>query len=580
MAQAAETGASAAQAAVSKASVAQAAGSKAGAAQAAGGWLARRPRLATILAFLAALAVFLPGQATLPPTDRDEARFAQASRQMLESGDFLDIRFQDTARYKKPVGAYWLQAAAASVAGGAAAPIQAYRLPSLLAAALAVALTAWAARPLIGAQAGLLAAVFMATCVILGVEARLAKTDAPLLAATLTAMGALARVLLADGGRRWALAFWAAVGAGVLIKGPVILLPVCGALVGAMLARRSVAPLGAIRPALGLAVVAAVAAPWLIAITLKSDGAFWTQSVGGDMLGKLAGGMESHGGPPGWHLIAALGVFWPWAALLPFAAPWVWRRRRDAGVAFLLGWAALSWIVFEATPTKLPHYTLPALPALAMLLAAALLAPGAMPQPGLWARRAAVALWALPALALTLAALAGPWAVMGAPSPGAAALGLLGGGAALLAAKALWAWRLRGFAPFAAAASALSVAAVLHFALPALTLAFPAPRMAALVAAHRCGDPAPVALTTYREPSAVFALGTDTLLTDGAGAAAALSDGRASLAWVGAPERAAFEAAAPQAVALEALAAFNYSNGRRVALTLFAPEGKNADCVE
>jgi len=551
----------------------------AGAAQAAPGWLARRPRLAMILAFLAALAVFLPGQTTLPPTDRDEARFAQASRQMLESGDFLDIRFQETTRYKKPVGVYWLQAAAASVAGGAEAGIWAYRLPSLLAAALAVALTAWAARPLTGAQAGLLAAGLMASCVILGVEARLAKTDAALLATTLLAMGALARILFDGGGRRWPLVLWAAIGAGVLIKGPIILLPVAGALLGVMLARRSVAPLGAIRPALGLAVVTAVAAPWLIAITLKSDGAFLTQSVGRDMLGKLAGGMESHGGPPGWHLVAALGVFWPWAILAPVAAPWVWRRRRDAGVAFLLGWALLSWVVFEATPTKLPHYTLPALPALAMLLAAALLAPGAMPRPGAWARRAAVALWALPALALTLAAVAGPWAIMGAPSPGAALLGLPGGAAAVLAGRALWRWRLPAFAPLAAAASVLSIAATLHFALPALTLAFPAPQMAALVAAHRCGDPAPVAVTSYREPSVVFALGTDTLMTDGAGAAAALTGGGASLAWIGDPERAAFTAAAPQAVALETLAAFNYSNGKRIALTLFAPESKNA-CVE
>ncbi|PJA59009.1 MAG: glycosyl transferase [Rhodobacterales bacterium CG_4_9_14_3_um_filter_71_31] len=541
--------------------------------------LARRPRLALILVFLAALAIFLPGQATLPPTDRDEARFAQASRQMLETGDFLDIRFQDSARYNKPVGAYWLQAAAAWAAGGADAPIWAYRAPSLLAAALAVALTAWAARPLTGGAPGLLAAGLMATCVILAAEARLAKTDAPLLAATLLAMGALARVLLVEGGRRWSLVFWAAVGAGALIKGPIILAPVAGALLGVMLARRSVAPLAAIRPLQGLAVVAAIAAPWLVAITLKSDGAFWSQSVGRDLLGKLAGGMESHGGPPGWHLIAAIGVFWPWAALVPFAAPWAWRRRREPAVAFLLGWAALTWVIFEATPTKLPHYTLPAWPALAMLLAAALLAPGALPQPGAWARRAAVALWAPPALALTLAAVVGPWVIMGAPAPGAALIGLVGGGAAVLAGRALWRWRLHAFAPLAAAASALSVAAVLHFALPALTLAFPAPQMARLAAAHRCGDTGPVAVTTYREPSVVFALGTDTLMTDGAGAAAALAEGRAALAWVGDPERAAFDAAAGGMIALETLAAFNYSNGKRVTLTLFKLKREGAACV-
>ena len=55
--------------------------------------------------------LYLPGIAAIPPLDRDEARFAQATRQMLETGDFLRIRFQDEARNKKPAGIYWLQAA-------------------------------------------------------------------------------------------------------------------------------------------------------------------------------------------------------------------------------------------------------------------------------------------------------------------------------------------------------------------------------------------------------------------------------------------------------------------------------------
>ena len=59
---------------------------------------------------LTALLAFLPGFFQIPPIDRDEARFAQATKQMLETGDYVDIRFQDEVRYKKPVGIYWLQA--------------------------------------------------------------------------------------------------------------------------------------------------------------------------------------------------------------------------------------------------------------------------------------------------------------------------------------------------------------------------------------------------------------------------------------------------------------------------------------
>src|SRR5437764_15489027 len=85
-------------------------------------------------ALLAALcfALYLPGIAAIPPLDRDEARFAQASRQMLETGDFLRIRFQDEARNKKPAGIYWLQAASvAAFSAPESNAIWPYRLPSI-----------------------------------------------------------------------------------------------------------------------------------------------------------------------------------------------------------------------------------------------------------------------------------------------------------------------------------------------------------------------------------------------------------------------------------------------------------------
>ena len=141
--------------------------------------------------------LFLPGFFSLPPTDRDEARFAQATRQMLESRDFVDIRFQDEARHKKPVGIYWMQSAAVTLAGGPEqAAIWAYRLPSLIGAVLAVLLTFWIGSTLFGPTAGFLGAVMLAGTVLLGVEARTAKTDAALFATILAAQGVLAHVWL------------------------------------------------------------------------------------------------------------------------------------------------------------------------------------------------------------------------------------------------------------------------------------------------------------------------------------------------------------------------------------------------
>ncbi len=138
--------------------------------------------------------LFLPGLGGHGPSDRDEARFAQASKQMLESGDYVDPRFQEGPRWQKPIGIYWLQTAAAGFFGGEAAGIWAYRLPSAIAAILTLVMTAWALRPLVGPRAAFLAAAMLGGVVVLSFEARTAKVDAALLLAIVVAQGALARL--------------------------------------------------------------------------------------------------------------------------------------------------------------------------------------------------------------------------------------------------------------------------------------------------------------------------------------------------------------------------------------------------
>src|SRR5713101_6267866 len=108
--------------------------------QGSAGWLLGARPYALLVGLC--LCLYLPGIAAIPPLDRDEARFAQATRQMLETGDFLRIRFQEEARNKKPVGIYWLQAASVAVLSDAeSAAIWPYRLPSLLGALAAVLVT-------------------------------------------------------------------------------------------------------------------------------------------------------------------------------------------------------------------------------------------------------------------------------------------------------------------------------------------------------------------------------------------------------------------------------------------------------
>src|SRR5436190_15922061 len=108
-------------------------------------WLTRLARRPFAALSLLGLLLWLPGVLSLPALDRDESRFAQSSRQMVESGDVVDIRFGHVPRYKKPVGIYWLQAAATKIAGLSPRVhddrIWTYRLPSLVGAIAASWLT-------------------------------------------------------------------------------------------------------------------------------------------------------------------------------------------------------------------------------------------------------------------------------------------------------------------------------------------------------------------------------------------------------------------------------------------------------
>lgn len=331
-------------------------------------------RLALLLAI--AILAWLPGLFALPALDRDESRFAQASRQMVESGDYVDIRFSDTPRYNKPAGIYWLQSAAVTAASAidhdAANQIWIYRIPSFLAGLLALFLTYWTARAYAPPATALVGASLLGLTLMTTAESEIATTDAALLACVVGVQGALLRVWLAARGRRQVprrvvLAGWAALGAGILIKGPVIVAVSAVTAVALSLWQSQWRWLKQTRPLAGLAVVVLIVAPWAVAIGLASHGAFYRQSLGHDLGAKLIGGQESHGAPPGYYLALLSFTFWPATLFLAPALARAIRSRHSPPVQFLLAWAAASFLLFEFVPTKLPHYILPAYPALALL---------------------------------------------------------------------------------------------------------------------------------------------------------------------------------------------------------------------
>jgi 4-amino-4-deoxy-L-arabinose transferase-like glycosyltransferase len=534
----------------------------------------------TVCGFL----LFLPGFFNIPPIDRDEPRFAQATKQMVESGDAIDIRFQDEVRYKKPIGIYWLQAASVETASALGLPraqlrIWLYRIPSLIGAMGAVVLTYWTALAFVTRRAAILAGLILCSSVLLGAEARLAKTDAMLLFTVVAAMGALARVYLPwQRGEEpehapWSapVIFWTALAAGILLKGPLILMFVALTVVSLAILDRSAAWLRRLRPLWGLLWLLFLVLPWFVAIFWRSGDSFFADSVGGDMLSKL-GARESHGAPPGLYLLLFWVTFWPGAPLAALAAPAVWRARREPGAQFLLAWLAPSWIVFEAVLTKLPHYVLPMYPAIAILTV------GALERRVLsrsWLTRGAAWWFVIPASA-SLVAVIGAITLTRQPVflawPFVAAALIFG----------LFAWWLyddnraeRSLLNAVVAAMFLSIA-VYGIVVPALAPLFPSAEIARALRSVVCVGPK-AAAAGFHEPSLVFMTDTSTVLTDGSGAADFLGQGSCRFALVEQRVERVFAQRA-EAIGLRYNVAtridgYNISQGRAISIAIFRSEG-------
>jgi 4-amino-4-deoxy-L-arabinose transferase-like glycosyltransferase len=539
---------------------------------------------ATAFLLLCGLLLFLPGFFNIPPIDRDEARFAQATKQMVETSDFVDIRFQDDVRYKKPVGIYWLQSAAVETASVLGLPraelrIWIYRIPSLVGAVGAVLLTYWTALAFVTRRGAVFAALMMCSSVLLGVEARLAKTDAMLLLTVVAAMGALARVYLSwQRGEdpehppwSWPAIFWTALAGGVLLKGPLILMFVALTITILAILDRSATWLWRLRPVWGLMWTLVLVLPWFVAIFWRAGETFFTDSIGGDMLSKLAA-QESHGAPPGLYLLLFWITFWPGAPLAGMATPAVWRARREPGAQFLLAWLVPSWIVFELVLTKLPHYVLPLYPAIAILTA------GALERRVLsrsWLRRGSAWWFAIPTLTSVIAVV-GAIALTRQPEflawPFAAAAMILG----------LFAWWLyddnraeRSLLNAVVAAMLLAVA-VYGVVVPSLTTLFPSAEIARALRNVVCVGPK-AAAAGFHEPSLVFMTDTSTLLTDGSGAADFLNQGTCRFALVEQRSERSFVQRA-EAIGLRYNVArridgYNISQGKAISIAIFRSEG-------
>ncbi len=325
--------------------------------------LVGRDRLALVAV---SLCVLIPGTLGVSLTDRDEGFYAQVSREMLVSGDWLVPHYLGEPWIFKPPLLYWLTAASFSVFGLNAF---AARLVSVLAMTGVVQLVGTLGAEMYNRRVGLVAALAFLTMGLTVFVGRLLLTDPLLLLFTLGAALALWRCVT-RGVTLWrAIWFWGCIGLGILAKGPAIILFV-GGFALALLARPE-SKRWVWRPTLWLAGVVgiAVALPWYVYISHAAAGAFWQRFLWEEIILRVVRASCSHWGPPGYYLAVSLGALMPWTPLVPGAVLEVMKRRRgDRSAGMLLIWLAVPWVIVELMQSKLPHYVLPCYVPLAIIL--------------------------------------------------------------------------------------------------------------------------------------------------------------------------------------------------------------------
>lgn len=522
---------------------------------------ARVPSLAgwrggLILAVLCLLA-HVPGVFTIPPVDRDESRFAQASSQMAAGDslhDWVVPMVGDAPRLNKPPVIYWLQAVSARLGGVAdrerpehTGGIGWYRLPSVLCAMIASLATWRIGISMFGprhARTAWLAGAMLACSLMVMWDARQARADQLLLASTTLAMWALWRAWRsASAGRLpWGqvILLWLAIGLGVMSKGPIT--PMIAALTaaGVSAATERWRWLLRLRPLIGVLIVAACVAPWVVLVVRAVGWDEYWRIISDEVLGRSVSPSEGHWGPPGYHLVLLPLMFWPGSLLTAAGVVLAWKQSRRAAPPqfaaegpgrfrrwlarfsderpaelFLLAWLIPAWVVFELVNTKLPHYTMPLYPALALLSARAVMLASsdamAATVMGLRALGARIGFgaWLVLGAAVTIGA---PVALarLGGLEGGSStrlmmgALVGMGAGCLVIAARALWLGQFARAQHFGLSAMVLAGAATFGVVLPSLHRPWISPRLARIIHGADHARTRPIAAVGYHEDSLKF----------------------------------------------------------------------------
>lgn len=339
------------------------------------------------LLFLGSLLFHVAGTWSLPLIDRDEPRFAEASREMRQRGDYVVPYFNGQYRFDKPPLTYWTQVASYTLFGE---NDFAARLPSVIAAALTgLVIFAWGARANLGGTAGgapvlqrpgghrigLWAAIIFTLCLQTFIHAKAAVADIWLVLFVTIAHWAACELLFSDDRRLvpW-FAFYVSLALAFLAKGPVGWLPIL-TVVLFIVATRPAQVARRLAFCRGLLLTIIIVSVWAIPACIQTHGEFFRIGIGRHVIGRSIGAMEGHGASSvlvyllllPFYFVSVFVSFFPWSIKLPWLMRKVYQQR-DALDLYLLCGIGITFGIFTLVATKLPHYTLPAFPLLALLL--------------------------------------------------------------------------------------------------------------------------------------------------------------------------------------------------------------------
>jgi 4-amino-4-deoxy-L-arabinose transferase-like glycosyltransferase len=322
---------------------------------------------------LAYLALQVAGACVPPLQEPDEARCASISWEMLQSGDWLTPHLNSIKYYEKPPLFFWLETMGLGLVGPSNL---AFRLPSILASFLTVMLVYhWGLR-MRGSRAGLLAAAIQASMLLFSMMARAALVDPLLTFCTTFSLYCAFRFLETPEWRsRWSYAFWAALAAAALVKGPVGIVLPAAALAAFLLWNRDSRGWRILFHPGGILLFGILATPWYAVMTLRNPG-YLTEFLLSQNLDRLVEGSRFNRNKPLWFYLPVLltGLI-PWTMFIPGLVPQAARAFKDRTLpegrptVFLVLAVLVPLAILSVAHSKLPHYLLPLTPPFSLLLA-------------------------------------------------------------------------------------------------------------------------------------------------------------------------------------------------------------------